>query len=77
MVKVNDAILVMNNDDEYWQKLTSWYSYVFDHKMRTIYNWKAVEPILKLRKMGDPHHGIGVAVTFNSGTQAPCLRWVH
>ena len=51
MVKVKLAIFKTNKNDEYCQKQTLWYSYVFDHKMRSSYYWKAIEPILELRKI--------------------------
>ena len=53
MDKVTVAIFTVNINDEYYQKLTSWLSYVFDHKMRTKSDWGAVEPILELRKVGE------------------------
>ena len=51
----------MNKNDEYTQKRTLWYSYVLDDKMRTNYSWKAVEPILEMRKIGESYHMVGVA----------------
>ena len=36
-------------------------SYVLDDKMRTNYSWKAVEPILEMRKIGESYHRVGVA----------------
>ena len=45
----------MNKNNEYWQKRTLWYSYVFDHKMRTRNNWSAVEPIWETRMVGKLH----------------------
>ena len=36
-------------------------SYVLDDKMRTNYSWKAVEPILQMRKIEESHHRVGVA----------------
>ena len=51
----------MNKNDEHWQKRTLWYSYVLDDKMRTNYSWKAVEPILEMRKIGKSYHMVGVA----------------
>ena len=53
MDKVEVAIFTVNTNNEYCQKLTSWLSYVFDHKMRTKSDWDAVEPILELRKVGE------------------------
>ena len=52
MVKVKVAVFKMNKNHEYCQKQTLWYSYVFDHKVRTIYYLKTVDPILELRKIG-------------------------
>ena len=42
MGKFNVAIFEVNTNDKYCQKLTSWLSQVFDHKMRTKNDWKAV-----------------------------------
>ena len=50
--KFKVAIFKVNINDEYFHKLTSWLSYVFDHKMRTGNKWDAIEPILELRKAG-------------------------
>ena len=50
--KFKVVIFKVNTNDEYCHKLTSWLSYVFDHKMRTGNDWDAVEPILVLRKAG-------------------------
>ena len=51
----------MNKNDEYLQKRTLWYSYILNDKMRTNYFWKAVEPILEMRKIGESYHRVGVA----------------
>ena len=53
MGKVKVGIFEVNTNDEYCQKLTSWLSYVSGHKMRIKSNWDAVEPILKLRMVGE------------------------
>ena len=37
------------------------YFYVLNDKMRTNYFWKAVEPILEMRKIGESYHRIDVA----------------
>ena len=60
-MKVKVATFKMNKNYEYCQKLSLWYPYIFGHKMRTIYYWKAVEPILKLRKIDKSYHKVGVA----------------
>ena len=52
MGKFKVAIFKVKINDEYCHKLTSWLSYVFDHKMRTGNKWDAIEPILELRKAG-------------------------
>ena len=53
MTKVRVVTLKVNKKEEHWQKLTLWYSYVFDHKMKTNCHWKMVEPIMELRKIGE------------------------
>ena len=53
MTKVTVVILKVNEKEEHWQKMTLWYSYVFDHKMQTNCHWKTVEPIMELRKIGE------------------------
>ena len=50
MGKVKAVIFKVNTNDEYCQKLTSWLSYVFDHKMRTKNDRDVVKPILELGK---------------------------
>ena len=35
--------------------------YVLDDQMRTNYSWKAVEPILEMRKIAESYHRVGVA----------------
>ena len=52
MGKFKVAIVKVMINDEYCHKLTSWLSYVFDHKMRTENEWDAIKPILELRKAG-------------------------
>jgi len=47
-------------NEDYWQKRTLWYTNVLDHKMRTIYSWKAVEHILEMRKIEGSYHRVGV-----------------
>ena len=47
--RVKDAV---NTNNESCQKLTSWLSYIFYHKMRTKGDWDAIEPILELREVG-------------------------
>ena len=42
MGKFNVEVFEVNTNDKYCQKLTSWLSHVFDHKMRTKNDWKAV-----------------------------------
>ena len=61
MAKVKVAVFKTDKNDEYYQKRTLWYSYVFDHKVRTNYYWKAVEPILELKKIGESYQRVGVA----------------
>ena len=49
MAKVKVVVFMTDKNDEYYQKWTLWYSYVFDHKVRR----KAIEPILELKKIGE------------------------
>ena len=61
MEKVKVATFNLNKYDEYCQKLILMYSYLFDHKTRTNYLWKVVEPIFELRKIGKSYHRVAVA----------------
>ena len=54
-------IFKLNQHREYGQKLTLWYSYVVDVKMRNTYSYKPIEPVLEMRKIGESYHMVGVA----------------
>ena len=53
----------VNKKYGYCQKRTLWYSYVLHDKMRTNYSWKAVEPILEMRKIGETYQRVVLPTT--------------
>jgi len=59
--KVKVANFTVNIKDEYYQKQTSWWFYVFGSKMRTKNNWDAVEPILELLMFGELEQRVEVS----------------
>ena len=59
--KVKVANFTVNIKDEYYQKQTSWWFYVFGSKMRTKNDWDAVEPILELLMFGELEQRVEVS----------------
>ena len=61
MGKVKVANFTVNIKDEYYQKQTSRWFYVFGSKIRTKNNWDAVEPILELLMFGELEQRVEVS----------------
>ena len=61
MGKVKVANFTVNIKDEYYQKQTSWWFYVFGSKKRTKNDWDAVEPILELLMFGELEQSVEVS----------------